>query len=1457
MINSPSHSRLSAWKKRLLDLSRRNPLLSLPVKQGLRLVGPDAFTAAAWLLSDEKKACTPLGLPLSHEGFPGCLAFLEAALAARATKGRKPCSEEESALGALLVECQARPSPEDPREIPGVQEPSPLEEGIPSANIPVLVDGLTSETTVLGRRVVRWSDIGGEGQAALAQWAALNKTLVFDAENEEDLQDDLAALARKMRADQEEMGTHTLFLAVGLLRWCEKKGSRACDAPLFLVPVELSRAHAGAAFSLSVRDDDVVLNPAIELQLMNLLGLDLSPARLLLTNDTLSPVQALTQALEAVRAALAQMPESRRPLVALYNEGRLASLSYARNRLWQDLESRAEQVLAHPVVAQLIDPARAPQRMETDSLFWDHLDKNYPPTAIQLPLAADASQLRAIVRADRGENLVIQGPPGTGKSQTIANLIAHFMGQGKRVLFVAEKMTALEVVHARLADIGLKPFCLELHASHASKSGVLDQLREGLEARLLPAVSGFEEQAATIYAKRLALNESLDVLHKTHPNSLTAYRAMGLLAGMDPAVPVLRSLSFPQVLQEDALAHPARREALRRYLIAKRVLPAAASVFRPLESMPLDAATEFFGLIDLWRRQRVEVTRAVRQAGPALEKLLEGDLDVFRRQTEAWLVLREGALAAGPADPAVTLSMLNPRAWKAWLEFSAAEKAWKKSFEPFWNVYHSSLWSTEDGASAIRMDWVKAEKSWPPLRWWLRRALVRRLGVHRRDALTTAPALDALMHAWPTVLKRKKARDAAQKTWQQESALPDAMACFPLASVMEESAKKLWDGMAKWSSDEQSSFLVWASQEIREPGSQINRSWAGGRELLSLLDQVLVVRAGLLPYLRLAGVSAWDTFEKIDAVVSPWQEAQACWPAWDTAHRVEVQAKAMRLGPLLQALAEGEVSSEQAPDVLEKTWLTAFVNQVLVKNSEHADHLGSARADAIGAFVKNEEDFEQLTRKHLAATVAQRARLADVEKMPGMAILRRELAKKRQHLPPRRLLREIASIASIIKPCMLMSPLTVAEVLGPDTPPFDLVIFDEASQIPVADAVGAISHGRQVVVVGDPKQMPPSTYFMAVGSDDEDEPSENDEETLRDMESVLDECLATMEHEMLNWHYRSRHEDLIAFSNHRYYSGALISFPSVAIQVPGVSEDVLVGPEGLSVHPIQGIYDRGSSHTNPMEAAAVVSTMREYVERYPNLSLGVITFNQPQQRLIEKLWDRVLRTEPKIEVLADAMPQELFVKNLENVQGDERDIILFSTTFGPDVAGKMTMNFGPLNRLGGERRLNVAITRARQCMEIFSSFSPSDIDVRTVRNQGPVDLRDYLVFASGGAKALAGVSSASIGLPDSPFEIAVAQALRSRGWKVEEQIGCSGYKIDLAVVDPRSPGRYLAGIECDGATYHSFKIARDRDRQRQKILEGLGWTILRVWSTDWFRDASAELDHLHAALEEQLALPVR
>jgi very-short-patch-repair endonuclease/DNA polymerase III delta prime subunit len=570
----------------------------------------------------------------------------------------------------------------------------------------------------------------------------------------------------------------------------------------------------------------------------------------------------------------------------------------------------------------------------------------------------------------------------------------------------------------------------------------------------------------------------------------------------------------------------------------------------------------------------------------------------------------------------------------------------------------------------------------------------------------------------------------------------------------------------------------------------------------------------------------------------------ADWIDW---HNLGKRFEHLGLAEFWLELQKQHLQREQLVDVFLKSMMTRWLDGVLLKEPALAEFRRQEHENAL-------EEFRALDRELLRGNAERVALAASKSKSSVLetvaekqvALLMREAHKKSRHLPVRRLFDEIPELLLQLKPCMLMSPLSVSQFLDPSVVQFDLVVFDEASQICPEDAIGAILRGKQVVVTGDDKQLPPTSFFERMVDDGDDD--DNDDSTAS-FESVLDACLgAGLRPHLLRWHYRSRREGLIAYSNHQFYDNRLITFPGP-----------LTGPDAVGVemlHVPDGVYDRGGRRDNRREAQVVADLVIDHLRQHGDRrTLGVIAFSQAHMFAIEDEIDSRLADEPDLEQL---IQQDrlggFFVKNLETVQGDERDVIVLSVGYGRDADGKFAMHFGPLNREGGQRRLNVAVTRAREKLVVVSSIRAADLDLSATKAQGVHHLRRYLDFAERGLEALALAESNTPAASLSPLEADVAKEVEQLGYRVVPQVGCSGYRIDLGVVDPREPGQYLLGIECDGLHYHATPTTRDRDRLRQEILQKLGWQLHRIWSTEWFQRKHQEVERLRQALEAAKAL---
>ena len=476
------------------------------------------------------------------------------------------------------------------------------------------------------------------------------------------------------------------------------------------------------------------------------------------------------------------------------------------------------------------------------------------------------------------------------------------------------------------------------------------------------------------------------------------------------------------------------------------------------------------------------------------------------------------------------------------------------------------------------------------------------------------------------------------------------------------------------------------------------------------------------------------------------------------------------------------------------------------------------------------DEFQRLSNEALLSVLKERVKKVNAsDALAGqMTILNRNISNRGRGTSIRRLFDQIPDVIGKSCPCMLMSPMSVAQYIDVHSNKFDLVIFDEASQIPTCEAVGAIARGRNVVIVGDTQQMPPTTFFTNTRAMES-------EYEMDDLESILEDCHALkLPSLLLSWHYRSKHESLIAFSNTEFYGSKLNTFPAVDDQ------------ERRAIYvPVKGVYHKGGSRSNRNEALAIVNEIERRLsdEMLRRRSIGVISFNVQQQYLIEDMLEERMDKNRQLRQWAEASGESIFVKNLENVQGDERDVILFSIGYGPDKQGRVSMNFGPLNLVGGERRLNVAVTRSRYEMMVFSSLRASDIDLRRSNALGVLELKRFLQYVEEGVLVQPAMRSADV-RTDRVITEQMAALLREQGQTVKTFVGKSRFKVNLAIEDSRHNGQYLLGIILDDKTYRDTPTMCDREIIQPKVLLSLGWNLIHVWTVDWFERPQHVIDNI-------------
>jgi len=1247
----------------------------------------------------------------------------------------------------------------------------------------------------------------------------------------EGLQRRLLALHNDAKAMIEEQGVNILYLALGLLKWYEAdKADTPRYAPLILIPVGLSRKTAAEKFILTWTGDDIEENLSLGNKLKQDFNIELPPFPHEEEFDLAGYCEALTKAIST-----AQNWE------VLPNEQVLGFFSFAKFLMFRDLDAKnwpnPDSLLNQPLITGLLQDGFS----QKDSLFPDdaYLDDLIPVSNLDHVVDADSTQTQAIESVRQGASLVIQGPPGTGKSQSITNIISTAVLDGKKVLFVAEKLAALEVVKRRLEKEGLGAICLELHSNKSNKRAVIEEVGKTWKLGR-PKASDLEALIPKLELKRNLLNQHVSDLHQKHePAGLTPFSVIGYLSALSGRGQQAGQQVFDGAEKWTADQYRSHRNVVEE--LAQRIDQIGLPSKHAWRGVKLEAILQ----IDL-----EPLSKQVAQAIADLAKLrdisqsLAASLQQPVPNTLAG-VAEQVIIASFVAQaPELDKSVICHDAWNTQLQdlrelviagkaFSAANKAVEgKVIEVVWekDFTEARTQIAAHGKSFFRFFNSKYRAALAELRGGLKSELPRTYAerVELIDSLLTGQvSLRKIRHLETT------GTTAFGAAWRKEKSDWNK-----LAAIADWVAKQTEIGL---SASFRAMFVD--IQDHAAIGKAVEQLAAERDKSLSALDALLAKLAFDLQVGFGGGDLEQCQLEALSDRLNLWKDSVSLVPVWVNYYVRAQHARNCGFGSLLAVLEAGEAATKDAVDCFDRIYFTQLLREIVRLKPNLAQFDGELHDKHIA-------DFKDFDNERLALA-KYRTLVAHYERMPqnnvgvgATGIVRGEMERKRGHRTVRRLLKDAGPVVQAIKPVFMMSPLSVAQFLEPGAVEFDLLVIDEASQVQPVDALGAVARCKQIVVVGDSKQLPPTRFFARLTSDIEEEEDEDGEPTValaQDIESILGLCRARgLPEKMLRWHYRSRHHSLIAVSNHEFYEDKLFIVPSPHSKVPEL---------GLKFNLVaNGVFDSGASGTNRVEAKSVCQAIVEHAIKCPELTLGVAAFSVRQREAILAELELLRRANPQIEAFFASHPTEpFFVKNLENVQGDERDVIFISVGYGKNASGYMAMRFGPLGADGGERRLNVLISRAKRRCHVFTSITSDDIVLERAKGRGVAAFKTFLHYAQTGILTIA----TNTGLEeDSPFEISVRKAIQSLGYTVDSQVGQAGFFIDLGVRDPQQEGRYLLGVECDGATYHSARSARDRDRLRQGVLEDHGWIIHRVWSTDWFQRPDDQIRKIALVLEK-------
>ena len=1302
------------------------------------------------------------------------------------------------------------------------------------------------------------------GNYAQSEAADLSIRRIRTPMTESDTEKSLRSIYRLSKKMLDETGCNSLFMAIGVLRWFEGKSTGVARyAPLILVPAEMKKKQNG--YTVKKLDEDTVFNVTLAEKLRQEFEVTIPGIDPLPTDGSGVNVDRV---LQTVRACIAGKEGWE-----VLQGAALGVFSFSQFAMWKDLEDHMDAYSESPLVKSLVDGTPYPAEKD--------LSCSSDPYGLCLTVPADGSQIRAVRASGEGRTFVMHGPPGTGKSQTITNMITNALYQGKTVLFVAEKRAALEVVQKRLEEVGIGNRCLELHSNKTEKSRIIEQLGRALERS--PACDGAaaDELLKRIEQSKEHLDGYVSDLHKVRGFGISAYEAISrygahnvegvklMAVSLRGRVPLCESniadaeMTMRSAAQARGFVAGADADVLRHVRCCVPVgsmQSDAASMIQRLRERAADAAGKDARLRSLGLpgddaasiRKTAEDLLSIdaRVASDAhigemcqlskiadLAESLSDDLGVFSR-SDVMTVLREKGAAAGKCSELARLaaeaaslghlprpSHIQRLASECGRYFEALSKMERDlvAINAHWNLGVFDLNSRYD----VSKEWIAANNAGIFSKGKARKAFMDAVSPNLRDPNLRFEDLSSTVNlVRDCAASFEDVRDIPSRYGRYNQDIDGEVALLRRMSKAAARAVEIAEahGIPPASIPALRELAAGASSalsESEEAHRALDASIADLRGLLDLDDESSS-EEGILHYCDLLETQLHMLFD---------------WVNWNYyADRL----RGYGLGCAVDSIEEGMDTDLMVHSAIRSVYM-AVINECRAE-SEILRMFSSENFEGmVDKFRQMDANYSALNRNllryRLSSNIPSNMDTATSSSEAG--VLYKAVHSSRLRMSIRQLIASIPNILPKVCPCFLMSPQSVPQYITADFPRFDLVIFDESSQITTSKAIGALGRAENAVIAGDSKQLPPTTFFQKKMEDEEDEAS-------IDVDSFLDDCLSlNMPETYLEWHYRSRHESLIAFSNRTFYDGKMLTFPS-----PNDLETK------VSMRFVKGVYER-NKRCNPIEARAIVNEVRRRVldPELSKQSIGIVAFSISQQECIMDLLDDLVKSDKALFNGLSAMPEEMFIKNLETVQGDERDVILFSIGYGPGRDGTVLQNFGPINRDGGGRRLNVAVSRARMEMVVFTSMKYTDVKLTPTSKAGVRSLREFLLFAEnhgrfqdpdGGAERSGGTQ----------ILLEIAKTLQGYGYKTHFDVGTSSFKVDIAVLDKSNPSRYVLGILTDGESYRSSENTRDREFARADVLTRLGWNLIHIWSLDWyFRKGAVTIALLKALSAAEAGAP--
>ncbi|WP_029905952.1 DUF4011 domain-containing protein [Mycoplasmopsis opalescens] len=1281
---------------------------------------------------------------------------------------------------------------------------------------------------------------------------SIEKNVFFSHRTIDGLQKTLNTIYSKCKLMLEERGINVLYLAFGILEWVDLNGN-SIRSPLAFLPLQISRRHLKDIPKITILDNEhLQVNNSLEKKISTeLKKTDLFTVALNPEASLSDEYKQIRKNFEVIANDINKLNENNENESEwrIVDEVNISIFPFSSINVYNNLCNSEDEVsnsLIMNVLASDVTLDNAsinePIVNETD------IDNSIDPTSYYHVLKSNSSQEAAIQSAIKGQSFIIQGPPGTGKSHTITNIICELLARNKKILFVSEKLSAINVVYNLLEKIGLSNWVLRLHSNEIKKQEFYQEL-----GRTLELSKNYQSVPSETVQKWVSkYNNSINEIEKFKTNltqkrgsiSKSIYELIGeyqKLVNLDSQDLIFNIPNYVTITQEkyEELIQKVNNFELKLNIINRS----------PKQN-------PWYGIKD----QSLSLTQ--KEHNFELFNKIKSLLNNLKHKMLQ--MLSDNAKNNIDSTPLESLSLINKLLADS-TKFNLLDKYNNMFYDSFKTLPDhiekivNSLKKYEDHLSEITQKYKPESLNKNP------HEMLQKALLYKEKSKLAKFFSKEYRSIKKELLKYKIKRkindvelindlESFNIAHEQKNNIDlDLNACKNIFNID-------YSGMNyEKLSNELSSIKYFAelnrlfdmlhlntfqskmqcAQMFRDIGALADEY----RQIFSEFDTKINEFNSLFTDNILQYSIENESLKDVERKLHNLTNVQFTYEDYIDFHRSYCQ------------LENDEYTKEFAQYIIQNIDSKKFTN---LKNIFAKRFILLITDSFINKFMPNwsSVEYENILREYKQTLdyLSEIAKYKIIQKVientpvsgesiisTNHKILNQQIAKSRNKMPILSYIEKYGDFLTTIKPCLMLSPTSFSTYFARRNVDFDVVIFDEASQLKTEFAICPLSAAKQFIIAGDNKQLPPTNFFQSV-----DNPTESDGNITSesDFESILDRMQGKINDMMLKWHYRSIYEELITPSNEFLYDNRLITFPS-----PTKSRNLTDEYKGIKFLKINGIYE---DQTNEIEAEYIINLLLDLRKQYGNSkSIGVVTFNLKQAALIENKLRKYVKNNPIINKLYDE--NKLFVKNIETVQGDERDIIILGITFGQNRKGTISMNFGALNTKGGERRLNVAVTRAKISTIIVSSINYSDIRVESVQNKGLVFLQEYLKYAQYGPNSNTEKTlEQGIKTFNSAFELEVYKEIEKLGFKVNNQVGSSRFKIDLGVLNPQDDSQYTLGIECDGATYLSSFSALDRDFMRQSFLESRGWNIYRIWSTNWFKNTEYEIKKLHQAIENSL-----